>query len=115
MPRTCILEDWPPPVSVDLLEDMTKEELLDFRAFEDWLTLLKASLALQKFEDHALHKTPYKLRHIECQATDQTHIEPKQILFLLKSKHTSFVHIASLLVYLIKGPLFWLVGISNSS
>lgn len=82
MPRTCELEAWSPPVSVDLLDDMTKEELLEFRAFRDWLRTLKASLALQRFEDHALHKSPYKLKHIQCQATDRTYTEPKRILFL---------------------------------
>lgn len=67
---------------VELLDDMTKEELLNFRAFKDWLQTLKDSLALQRFESHALHKAPYKLKHIQCQATDRTYTEPKRILFL---------------------------------
>jgi len=82
MPHTCTLDDWNPAVEVELLDDMTKEELLEFRAFRDWSRTLKASLALQKSEKHAFHKTPYKLLHIQCQATDRMYVEPKRILFL---------------------------------
>jgi hypothetical protein len=34
-------------------------------------------------------------------------------VILLESKYTSFGRIVSLPVYLVEGPLFWLIGISN--
>jgi hypothetical protein len=35
--------------------------------------------------------------------------------YLLKSKYTSFGHIATLPVNLVEGPLSWLIGTSNTS
>jgi len=59
-----------PSVSVDLPENLSKNQLLSFPAFKTWLASLKASVELQKNESHPFHTSPYKLRSIEVQACD---------------------------------------------
>ena len=81
MPETFILDDWSPPVPVQLTDGLTKEQLLGFRAFHDWLSTLKSSLSRQKSSDHPFHDGPYYLRHIKIQAFDRFG-DPGRILFM---------------------------------
>lgn len=53
------------------MQGLSKKELLAFPAFQTWKSTLKQSLSNQKFTDHALHKTPYKLRSIKIQSFDK--------------------------------------------
>lgn len=71
MPDTFTLDDWYPPVPVELAEDLTKEQLLSFPAFTDWLRNLKSSFDRQKFSNHTFHNEPFSLRHIKIQAFDR--------------------------------------------
>jgi ADP-sugar diphosphatase len=71
MPGTFTLDGWYPPVPVELAEDLTKEQLLEFRAFTDWLKTLQNSFDQQKFSHHTFHQKPFSLRHIKIQAFDR--------------------------------------------
>ncbi|KAF2419880.1 NUDIX family hydrolase [Tothia fuscella] len=64
------LPDHTPTVTVHLVEDLTKEQLLAFPAFQRWLSTLNSSLARQKYSDHAFHEHPYILRKITIQSID---------------------------------------------
>lgn len=81
MSKTFTLDDWSPPVPVQLIDGLTKEQLLGFRAFRDWLSTLKSSLSQQKFSDHPFHDGSYYLRHIKIQAFDRFG-DPGRILFM---------------------------------
>ena len=59
-----------PPVTVNLIPDLTKDQLLTFRAFRTWLNTLKQSLLSQRNSSHAFHSAPYRLRRIDIQAVD---------------------------------------------
>ena len=69
------LDDFQPKVPVTLVEGLKWKELLAFPAFQTWKSTLKTSLSNQKFSDHALHDTPYKLRSIKIQSFDK--FDPK--------------------------------------
>ncbi|KUJ09276.1 NUDIX domain-containing protein [Mollisia scopiformis] len=56
-------------VEVKLVEDLTKEELLEFPAFKNWLTRLTHSLSLQESNpSHPFHKSPYALKSLTIQS-----------------------------------------------
>lgn len=64
------LPDSDPECQVSLPNDVSQDQVLSFRAFNDWLNILKKSLATQKSKDHTFHDGPYKLRKIDVQAVD---------------------------------------------
>ncbi|KAL1991717.1 hypothetical protein VTN49DRAFT_5025 [Thermomyces lanuginosus] len=51
-------------------ENLTRDQLLGFPAFNIWLSTLQRSLARQRNPNHAFHKKPYFLRRIDIQAVD---------------------------------------------
>jgi len=58
-------------VPVHLTPDLTKNQLLSFPAFKNWISTLEDSLSLQqKDEKHTFHASPYKLRKIDIQSVD---------------------------------------------
>lgn len=65
-----IIPDLEPECPVHLTKDLSKDQLLSFRAFNDWLNTLKKSLATQANKDHTFHNAPYKLRKIDIQTVD---------------------------------------------
>ena len=72
------LPDFSPAVTVTFARDLpakfSKEELLNYKAFKEWLGTLRNSLALQPKENvqhlHPFHDAPYTLRKIHIQAVD---------------------------------------------
>ncbi|KAE8454516.1 hypothetical protein EG329_000139 [Mollisiaceae sp. DMI_Dod_QoI] len=57
-------------VEVKLVEGLSKDELLAFPAFKNWLTLLSSSLSLQHtLPRHPSHSDPYTLKSITIQST----------------------------------------------
>jgi hypothetical protein len=65
-------KDFPSPVPVRFLtEEISEDELKNFRPFKVWLAALKSSLEDQKKEDHAFHLAPYTLRSIDIQSADR--------------------------------------------
>lgn len=59
-----------PEVTVILTKDISKDQLLNFIPFKNWLIALKASLALQSRPDHPFYKAPYTLRSVTIQSVD---------------------------------------------
>lgn len=55
-------------VPVYLPNAITRYELENMRAFQDWKKTLHANLALQESEEHAHHAHPYSLRSIEVES-----------------------------------------------
>ena len=51
-------------------ENLTRDQLLSFPAFNIWLSTLQRSLARQRNPNHAFHNAPYFLRRVEIQAVD---------------------------------------------
>jgi 8-oxo-dGTP pyrophosphatase MutT (NUDIX family) len=78
------LDDWDPPVPVQLPEGLTREQLLNFRPFKDWNTTLKDSLRSQKYSSHPFHSSPYTVRYINVQAFDKFVINGKEKLLFVK-------------------------------
>jgi len=59
-------------VSVKLVNGLSREELLEFPAFNNWIKRLQANLALQTSQpSHEFHASPYELRSITIQAVDR--------------------------------------------
>ena len=71
MPEIFTLPDWKPPVQVELAEDLTLAQLLEFRAFKEWLKTLQNSMNQQKFSDHRFHDEPFTLSKLKIQAFDR--------------------------------------------
>lgn len=65
-----VLPGFDPDCHVHLPQDVSKDQILSFRAFNDWASTLKKSLETQKSPDHTFHSTPYKLRKIDIQSVD---------------------------------------------
>jgi len=58
-------------VSVLLVKDLSKDQLLEFPAFQKWISTLQHNLKLQESnKEHEFHSSPYRLRRIEIQAVD---------------------------------------------
>lgn len=74
------LEDTDPPCKVTLGKDLSKEELLGHKPFQQWLSALRQGLKTQASSDHAFNKAPYSLRAVEMQAIDRW--GPKKIGFM---------------------------------
>lgn len=64
------LSNWSPSVQVSLPENLSRDQLLSFRPFKEWLETLKTSLHAQSEDSHAFHKDAYKLQSITVQAVD---------------------------------------------
>ncbi|KAL8874579.1 MAG: hypothetical protein Q9174_000106 [Haloplaca sp. 1 TL-2023] len=60
----------PEEVTVNLCNNLSKEQLLSFPAFQTWLSTLQHSLSGQEGTSHTFHAAPYKLRSIDIQAVD---------------------------------------------
>ena len=67
---TFTLPNTSPEVSVQLTQDLQKDQLLSFPAFKNWLSTLQHSLSLQNNENHTFNAAPYKLRKINIQSVD---------------------------------------------
>ena len=65
-----ILPKTTPQVSVHLTEDLGRDQLLSFPAFQNWLSTLQHSLSLQRNKGHTFNSAPYKLRKIDIQTVD---------------------------------------------
>lgn len=59
-----------PEVPVHLTSNLSKEQLLTFPAFRNWLSTLQRSLSTQKDTSHTFHTAPYQLRRINIQSAD---------------------------------------------
>ena len=59
-----------PSVPVQLTEDLSQQQLLDFPAFQTWIETLQSSLNLQQDKEHPFHPSPYSLRSITVQSCD---------------------------------------------
>lgn len=59
-----------PPVTVNLVRDLSQDQLLSFPAFKTWLDTLQHSLSTQTLTGHPFHSSPYKLRRIDIQTVD---------------------------------------------
>ncbi|KAF2198053.1 hypothetical protein GQ43DRAFT_465932 [Delitschia confertaspora ATCC 74209] len=71
-----------PACTVKLPADLTKDQLLKFPAFRNWISTLQHSLSLQQDKSHTFHNSPYKLRKIDVQATDWFGGQEKTLGFL---------------------------------
>lgn len=66
-----MLEGFQSPVEVELTKDISKDQLLNFAAFKNWMNTLQENLALQRTDpNHTFYKDPYVLRKIEIQSVD---------------------------------------------
>ncbi|GAP87147.2 putative NUDIX domain-containing protein [Rosellinia necatrix] len=60
-----------PAISVSLPEGVSKEQILSFPPFNNWLSTLTASLALQRRDPrHPFHADPYALRSVAVRSAD---------------------------------------------
>ena len=51
-------------------QTLSKDQLLSFRPFKEWLNTFQLSLKAQKDTSHTFHDAPYKLRYVQIQAID---------------------------------------------
>lgn len=58
----------PSSIPVHLPTQLTRQQLLDFPAFQDWLTRLLANFALQDDPAHTFHARPFRLHHIHVES-----------------------------------------------
>jgi len=59
-------------VPVTLVDDLSKEQLLEFPAFKGWIQRLQTNLSLQSSNPHhEFHSSPYVLRSIKLQSVDR--------------------------------------------
>jgi ADP-sugar diphosphatase len=69
--KTFTLHGFREPVKVELTQNITEKQLLDWPAFELWKTTFQSNLELQyKEPNHAFSKDPYVLRSITIQSVD---------------------------------------------
>ena len=66
-PASC----FPTDCTIKLPEDLTEDQLAEFKAFKEWRAALEKSLDEQSKPDHEFHANPYKLRNINVQAVDR--------------------------------------------
>jgi ADP-sugar diphosphatase len=74
------LDVFSPAVPVVLTKDISKHQLLNFPAFNTWLTTLKSSLDRQTEAGHPFHNDPYTLRSVTIQSVD--YFGPTRIGFI---------------------------------
>jgi ADP-sugar diphosphatase len=74
------LDGFSPAVPVVLTKEISKHQLLNFPAFNTWITTLKSSLARQTEAEHPFHNDPYTLRSITIQSVD--YFSPTRIGFI---------------------------------
>lgn len=59
-------------VPVTLVDNISKEQLLEHPAFKNWIQRLQKNLSLQETDpNHEFHEFPYKLRDIKLQSVDR--------------------------------------------
>ncbi|KAK2624716.1 hypothetical protein QTJ16_005909 [Diplocarpon rosae] len=58
-------------VLVKLVDGLSKDEVLAFPAFKNWIATLQSNMALQSNPKHTFHNSPYVLRDIRIQAIDR--------------------------------------------
>ncbi|KAH6694329.1 NUDIX family hydrolase [Leptodontidium sp. MPI-SDFR-AT-0119] len=63
---------------------LTKEKVLGFTAFQNWIDTLQKSLQRQVFNTHTFYDDPYFLRWIKIQAIDEFDIKGVKRLFFIK-------------------------------
>lgn len=67
---TFTLPNSTPSCTINLVPEISQEQILSFPPFKTWISTLQRSLAQQELKDHAFHSSPYKLRSIDIQAVD---------------------------------------------
>ncbi|CAL8577229.1 hypothetical protein XPA_003067 [Xanthoria parietina] len=67
---TFTLPNSEPKVPVNLIPELTEDQLLSFPAFKVWISTLQHSLSTQQDPSHAFNSAPYKLRKIDIQSAD---------------------------------------------
>lgn len=65
-----VLPETSPPCRVELPDNITSNQLLEFRPFNTWLSKFKRSLSQQESSQHTFHKHPYSLHGIKVQTVD---------------------------------------------
>lgn len=65
-----VLPNSSPECTINLTNDITRDQLLTFTAFKNWIATVQHSLAQQQNKNHVFHDAPYKLRKIDIQACD---------------------------------------------
>lgn len=93
------LPDSDPPCEVHLPHNLTKDQLLNFPAFQNWLQAFRHNLSLQTNQDHTFHEDPYRLRAIEVESA--TWFSPHML---------GFVKIQASVTTDTGGPHGWLPG-----
>ncbi len=76
---TFILDGFENPVDVELTDNITQEQLLDYEAFQTWRSTMIANLKLQTHSDHPFYDPPFSLRKITIQSVDWAE---KRLLFI---------------------------------
>ncbi|KAJ5191221.1 uncharacterized protein N7498_010206 [Penicillium cinerascens] len=56
---------------VNSIPDLSREDLLSFPAFKNWIRTLQLSLERQQNPSHEFHDDPYRLRSIDIQSIDR--------------------------------------------
>jgi ADP-sugar diphosphatase len=67
----------PIPIAFEV-DNISSDQLLNFRAFNTWRETLKTSLEGQKDSKHPFHKAPYKLKSVAIQSVDWFGKEPPE-------------------------------------
>jgi ADP-sugar diphosphatase len=65
-------------------EGLTKEKVLGFTAFQNWIGTLEASLQRQHYTTHTFKDDPYYLRWIKIQAFDEFKIKGIKRVYFIK-------------------------------
>lgn len=73
-----------PPCPVQLPDDLTQDQLLNFPAFKTWHKTITHTLSLQAQPNHTFHTRPYTLRSINVQSVDWFGIGPGRRLGFIK-------------------------------
>jgi len=55
---------------VNLVPELSENQLLKFPAFKQWLSTLQHTLSTQQSKTHPFRDSPYKLRKIDIQSVD---------------------------------------------
>ncbi|KAL8647293.1 MAG: hypothetical protein Q9226_006491 [Calogaya cf. arnoldii] len=67
---TFTLPNSEPKVPVNVIPDLSEDQLLSFPAFKTWISTLQHSLSTQQDPSHTFNPAPYKLRKIDVQSVD---------------------------------------------
>ena len=67
---TFTLPNSEPKVPVNLTTNLSRDQLLSFPAFKNWIGTLQHSLDTQNQVSHTFYSAPYRLRKIDIQSVD---------------------------------------------